>query len=90
MDTVQLALNGMPESECGSGHQFDPTTFMFKHSLSGGLDTCGTVVDYGSNGELIFRTVLKIKHRSDKKDETLLKPLKQYNPSDRPTIRTRN
>ena len=61
MDTVQLALNGMPESECGSGHQFDPTTFMFKHSLSGGLDTCGTVVDYGSNGELIFRAVSKIK-----------------------------
>ena len=58
-DTVQLALNGMPESECGSSHQFDPTTFMFKNSLSGGLDTCGTVVDYGSNGELIFRAVFK-------------------------------
>ena len=49
----------MTETECGSGHLFDPDTFQFNHVLSGGLDTCGTVVDYGSNGELIFRAVLK-------------------------------
>ena len=59
IDSVEVALSGISGTQCGNSYEFDPIASTTKLNLSGGLDSCGTQVEYGSNGELVFRKVLK-------------------------------